>query len=97
MFGELVSGQTASPENVEPLTWACTSERSRTPSPTYLRSLAILQRVARGAVEWSMQWDAVLTPALAQRPLRIGELDTCAPTDGNVRRLVPVHGPTPPS
>jgi len=26
-----------------------------------------------------MQWDAVLTPALAQRPLRIGELDTCAP------------------
>jgi amidase len=30
-------------------------------------------------VQWSSQWDLVLTPALAKRPLRIGELDTCAP------------------
>ena len=79
MFGELVSGQTASPENVEPLTWALHERALATPAPTYLRSLAILQRVARGAVEWSMQWDAVLTPALAKRPLPIGELDTSAP------------------
>jgi amidase len=41
--------------------------------------MTLLQRIARAAVQWSMQWDAVLTPALAQRPLRIGELDTCAP------------------
>src|SRR3954453_22653937 len=79
MFGELVSGQQASVDNIEPLTMALHQRALETPSSAYLRSLTLLQRIARGAVEWSMQWDAVLTPALAKRPLRIGELDTCAP------------------
>src|SRR4051794_8245819 len=79
IFGELVSGQKASLENIEPLTMALHERALATPSSSYLRSQTLLQRVARGAVEWSMQWDAVLTPALAKRPLRIGELDTCAP------------------
>ena len=79
MFGELVSGKEASPENVEPLTWALHERALATGSSSYLRSMTILQRIARGAVEWSAQWDAILTPALAKRPLRIGELDTCAP------------------
>jgi amidase len=77
-FGELVSGREATPEDVEPLTWALHERALATPSSSYLRSLTILQRVARGSVEWSSQWDAVLTPALAQRPLRVGALDTCA-------------------
>jgi amidase len=79
MFGELVSGQTASPDNIEPLTMALHERALATASSGYLRSMTLLQRIARGAVEWSMQWDAILTPALAKRPLRIGELDTCAP------------------
>ena len=79
MFGEFISGQKASPETIEPLTMALHERALATPSSTYLRSLTILQRVARGTVEWGSQWNAVLTPALATRPLRIGELDTCAP------------------
>jgi amidase len=79
MFGELVSGQQASEQNIEPLTMALHQRALGTPSSSYLRALTLLQRVARGAVEWSSQWDVVLTPALAKRPLRIGELDTCAP------------------
>ena len=79
MFGELVSGQKASPDNVEPLTMALHERALETASSGYLRSMTLLQRIARGAVEWSMQYDAILTPALAKRPLRIGELDTCAP------------------
>jgi amidase len=79
MFGELVSGQQASPDNIEPLTMALHERALQTGSSAYLRSMTLLQRVARGAVEWSGQFDAVLTPALAKRPLRIGELDTCAP------------------
>jgi amidase len=79
MFGELVSGQQASPDNIEPLTMALHERGLQTGSSTYLRSMTLLQRVARGAVEWSGQYDAILTPALAKRPLRIGELDTCAP------------------
>jgi amidase len=38
-----------------------------------------MQRAGRASIEWSSQWDVVLTPALASRPLRIGELDTGAP------------------
>ena len=79
MFGELVSGRQATDENIEPLTMALHQRGLETGSSNYLRSLTLLQRVARGAVEWSSQWDLVLTPALAKRPLRIGELDTCAP------------------
>jgi amidase len=79
MFGELVSGRQASDENIEPLTMALHQRAVETGSSSYLRSMTLLQRVARGAVEWSSQWDFVLTPALAKRPLRIGELDTCAP------------------
>jgi amidase len=79
MFGELVSGEQASPENVEPLTLALHERALGTASSSYLRAQTLLQRLARRAIEWSMQWDAILTPALAKRPLRIGELDTGAP------------------
>src|SRR3954447_586959 len=78
-FGEMVSGGEATEANVEPLTWALHQRSLETASSTYLRSMAILQRIARGVIEWSQQWDLVLTPALAKRPLKIGELDTCAP------------------
>ena len=77
-FGEIVSGDQASPENVEPLTWELHQRALATASSRYLRSLTLLQRLARRAIEWATQWDAILTPALAKRPLRIGDLDTCA-------------------
>src|SRR4051795_4188427 len=78
-FGEMVSGREATEADVEPLTWELHKRSLETASSTYLRSMAILQRIARGVIEWSSQWDLVLTPALAKRPLGIGELDTCAP------------------
>jgi amidase len=78
-FGEMVTGREAGPDDVEALTWALHERALATPSSAYLRSLTILQRVARGAIEWSSQWGVILTPALAKRPLRIGELDACGP------------------
>jgi amidase len=39
----------------------------------YLAALAQLQAVARGIVAFFAEYDLLLTPALAQRPLRIGE------------------------
>jgi amidase len=76
LFGELVSGHKANAKNLEALTLSLHERALATASSQYTRALTILQRFARGAVEWSQQWDLVLTPALAQRPLRIGELDT---------------------
>jgi amidase len=81
LFGEMVAGRKASADDVEPLTWALHERALATPSSAYLRSLAIIQRVARAWIEWAARsrLDVVLTPALAQRPLRVGELDTCGP------------------
>src|SRR3954452_19832154 len=78
-FGELVSSREATTEDVEALTWALHERSLATASSTYLRSLTILQRIARGVIEWGAQYDAIITPALAKRPLRIGELDTDGP------------------
>jgi amidase len=79
MFGEMVSGRTATPDDVEPLTWTLHEHALATPSSSYMRALTIMQRVGRGQIEWGSQWDLILTPALAARPLRIGELSTSAP------------------
>src|SRR5215217_1659843 len=79
VFGELVSGRSATDGDVEPLTQWLHERALGTSSSTYLRSLTMLQRVARGWVEWASQWDVMLTPALAKRPLLVGELDTSAP------------------
>jgi amidase len=79
VFGELVSGRSATDGNVEPLTQWLHERALATSSSIYLRSLTMLQRLARKSVEWASQWDVVLTPALAKRPLLVGELDTCAP------------------
>lgn len=78
-YGEMVSGREAGRDDVEALTWALHERALATPSTSYLRALTVMQRVGRSLVEWSSQWDAVLTPALAQRPLRVGELDTTGP------------------
>ena len=78
VYGEMVTGKSAGPEDLEPLTLALHERALATSSSAYVRSLTILQRVARASVEWSSQWDLTLTPALAKRPIRIGELDTGA-------------------
>jgi amidase len=48
-------------------------------SVEYIAALSQLQRHARGIVEWSTSgYDLLLTPALAERPVPIGEIDTCS-------------------
>src|SRR3954451_9195225 len=53
VFGELVAGRSATDGDVEPLTRWLHERALSTPSSTYLRSLTMLQRVARGWVEWA--------------------------------------------
>ena len=76
LLGQLVSGGQASADNLEGLTLTLHERALETPSSHYMRALTILQRVARGAIEWGSQFDLILTPALAQRPLPIGSLPT---------------------
>jgi amidase len=74
----LIGGRLARREptegDVEPLTWAMWENARNQDTMTYLAALGRLESVARSLVAFMAGWDAVLTPALAQRPVLIGEI-----------------------
>ncbi len=72
--GARLAGRELAPADVEPLTWAM-YQRARTQDTlTYLSAQERLESVAREIVAFLAPFDAVLTPALAQRPVAIGEI-----------------------
>jgi amidase len=75
--GQLVSGNVATEDNLEPLTWMLYQRALEQSSVEYLGALALLQGFARQIVAMWNDLDVLLTPTLAQRPLRIGQIDTC--------------------
>jgi amidase len=77
-FGGQVTGREPSPELVEPLSWTIwEGVRERRPVE-YLLARTQLTAASRGIVALWRDYDAVVTPALAQRPVRIGEIDSCS-------------------
>ncbi|MEX2194624.1 MAG: amidase [Thermoleophilaceae bacterium] len=74
-LGGKLAGRDPAPEDVEALTWALYERGRELDATDYLLALGTLQREARRIVAWCADWDVVLTPALARRPLEIGALD----------------------
>jgi amidase len=72
-YGELLAGRPPTEEEIEPLTRAVFDRARELNSVGYLGAVAQLQAVARGLVAFFAEYDILLTPALAERPLRIGE------------------------
>jgi amidase len=77
-FGSQATGREPSAELVEPLTWAIWEAVREHDPLDYLRARTLLTAVSRPIVALWNEYDAVLTPSLAQRPVRIGELDACS-------------------
>jgi amidase len=77
-FGSQASGREPSPELVEPLTWAIWEGVREHDPLDYLRARTRLTAAARRIVSLWDEYDAVLTPALARRPVPIGEIDSCS-------------------
>ena len=77
-FGALLAGRQPTAEDIEPLSWEMWKGASEVPSVGYLAGLTQLQARARGIVVSLAPYDAVLTPALAERPVPIGEIDACS-------------------
>jgi amidase len=79
----LVGGQLAGREpvqaDVEPLTWLLWEHAHNENTLGMLSSLGKLERAARSIVSFLEPWDAVLTPALARRPVPIGEINGMGP------------------
>jgi amidase len=84
-FGPLVSsttwlggqlrGREATAEDVEPLTWALYEHARTQDTLKYLSAEHRLESAARSIVASLSDYDVVLTPVLAERPLRIGDLN----------------------
>ncbi len=79
-YASLASGAAPGPADVESLSWALWE---RAGAMTAVQFQVIQNRLAaqmRGVIAFLEGYDALLTPALAQRPPAIGELDGNSPT-----------------
>jgi amidase len=77
-FGAQVTGREPSEELVEPLTWTIWNGIRERTALDYLLARTQLSAASRAIVALWNDFDVVMTPALAQRPVRIGEIDACS-------------------
>jgi amidase len=82
-----VRGREPTAEDVEPLTWEMWERARQQSAMEHLFAQGRLEMVAREIVAFLAPFDVVLTPALARRPVRIGEIHGRGPDAwGNYRR-----------
>jgi amidase len=74
-FGALVTGREPAEELVEPLSWTIWNGVRKRSALDYLLARTQLTAHSRPIVGLWDDYDVVMTPALAERPLAIGELD----------------------
>src|SRR5579859_1828699 len=74
-----VAGREPAAEDMEPMSWAIYSMIAKMGAVEGMAAAVQLQAVARALVSFLEQYDALLTPALAERPLMLGTLDPAAP------------------
>jgi amidase len=77
-FGAQVTGRKPNEELVEPLTWTVWNGIRERTALDYFLARTRLSAAARAIVALWDDFDVVMTPALAQRPVRIGEIDSCS-------------------
>ncbi len=77
-FGGMVSGREPSEELVEPLSWTMWKGIRERSALDYLLARTQLGAISRGIVALWESHDVVMTPALAERPVPIGEIDSCS-------------------
>jgi amidase len=78
-YSGTVAGRDPSASDMEPMSWAIYSMVGKMSAVESLAAAARLQGFARSLVAFLHPYDALLTPALAERPLPLGTLDTAAP------------------
>jgi amidase len=72
-YGTLLAGHAPAEDDIEPLSRAIAELAHGVDSVGYLAAVAQLQALARGIVAFFAEYDLLLTPVLAERPLPIGE------------------------
>jgi amidase len=85
--GARLARRDPSPDDVEPLTWSMWERANEHTSIELLASQTKLEGLARRIVAFLAPYDVVLTPALAMRPVPIGEIHGKGPDPmGHYRR-----------
>jgi amidase len=74
MIGGRIARREPTPDDVEPLTWALWERARAQDTISFLAAEGRLEAIARRIVTALAPYDAVVTPALARRPLLIGEV-----------------------
>jgi amidase len=74
-----VGGREPTAEDMEPMSWAIFSMVQQLNAAQGVGVAVRLQAFTRRLVSFLEPYDALLTPALAERPLALGTLDTAAP------------------
>ena len=74
-----LGGHEPTADDLEPMSWAIFSMVQRLNAVQGMANAVRLQAFARQMVSFLAPYDALLTPALAERPLPLGTLDTAAP------------------
>jgi amidase len=77
-YSGVVGGHEPTAEDMEPMSWALYSMVKQLDAVQGLGVHTQLQRFSRRLVSFLEPYDALLTPALAERPLPLGTLDTAA-------------------
>lgn len=78
-YSATIAGREATAEDMEPMSWAIFSMMRKLGAVEGMGAAVRLQSFARRLVAFLAPYDALLTPALAERPLPLGTLDTAAP------------------
>ena len=78
-YSASVAGREPTAQDMEPMSWAIFSMVAHISALESVSASLRLQAFARGLVAFLSPYDMLLTPALAERPLPLGTLDTAAP------------------
>jgi amidase len=78
-YSAIVAGREPTADDMEPMSWAIFSMIRKLGAVEGMGAAVRLQAFARRLVAFLAPYDALLTPALAERPLPLGTLDTAAP------------------
>ena len=78
-YSGMVGGREPTAEDMEPMSWAIFSMAQKLNAVEGIAAAVRLQAFARQLIAFLAPYDGLLTPALAERPLPLGTLDTAAP------------------
>jgi amidase len=77
-FAATLAGREPTADDMEPLSWELWQRCRRLDSIQALASEMQLHGIAREVISWMGDYDAILTPALAEAPVPLGTIDSCA-------------------